>query len=381
MRLLLFYRDLHGPGGVPREMRQLSSSMALCVTDFEAHSIARPKAKIVADEIDSRHTIHQAQPLRLDLLWPPPTFRESWRRSPRPDALVVVGGFIPENRPVADLAIRTGVPLFLAPVHAFDPPMFACAGGWRRRMYARLIECRFARKAAGIRLHSQAQIEAIERCGGVDQSRFFVVKCGPDWDRLEREAPALSTDEPWRSATTAPLTFGVLGRFDVYQKGLDVLLPAWRAYVESGGQGELLIAGSGTPEQTAALAALVSGTPNVKVLPRQEHGAQFEFLARLTYSVTLSRYEAIPRAATEALSVGCPLVVTPGTNLHDVVAEYEAGFTTELAHDAVVDVLRRAAAARDRREEFGRNALRLAHALDWDELGRAFVDEIRRRVT
>jgi glycosyltransferase involved in cell wall biosynthesis len=379
VRLALFYRDLHGPGGVPREFRQLSAAMARHVEWFQAHSIADRVATIVDEPPAFDHVIHKGGRGRRDSLRAPRGFAASLTAN-RVDAVIVVSSFVPENSPVVSAAARAGVPVVVAPVHGFDPPMFDRPGGWKRTLYAAVRECRIMRRAVGVRVHSDAQIPPLQRRCGVDPSRCFVVKCGPDWGLLRAQAPELLVDEPWRLTEGEPLTFAVLGRFDVYQKGLDVLLPAWRAYVESGGAGELLFAGNGTPAQTRAFHDLLRDVPSARVLPRQENGDQFRFLARATYAITLSRYEAIPRAATEALSVGCPLIVTAGTNMHDVVAEFEAGFVTSVDHDTVVATLHEAASAHAQRPVLGAYALALARALDWDACGKRFVDEIERRL-
>ncbi|MDL5155695.1 glycosyltransferase family 4 protein [Actinomycetospora termitidis] len=93
-----------------------------------------------------------------------------------------------------------------------------------------------------------------------------------------------------------------LGRLDVRQKGLDLLLEA----LPDGGS--LEIAGSGTAAEEARLAGLVGGDPRVRILGRVQGDAKEAALRRCAVVVVPSRYETFSLTALEAMAHGRPVI-------------------------------------------------------------------------
>ena len=97
-----------------------------------------------------------------------------------------------------------------------------------------------------------------------------------------------------------------LGRIDVWYKGLDVLLPA---YKRSGVSLPLVIAGTGTPAQEGKLAALVDAIgDSVRWVGHVTGEAKEDLLSRCAFMVMPSRSEAFGIAALEAMAYGKPVV-------------------------------------------------------------------------
>jgi len=97
-----------------------------------------------------------------------------------------------------------------------------------------------------------------------------------------------------------------LGRIDVRQKGLDLLLAAVSADLAL----PVVIAGAGTPQEESRLRALASTSPRdrVRVIGRVEGARKEELLRTCAFMVVPSRYETFCLSALEALAHGKPVV-------------------------------------------------------------------------
>ncbi|NMO90666.1 glycosyltransferase family 4 protein [Actinomycetospora sp. TBRC 11914] len=95
-----------------------------------------------------------------------------------------------------------------------------------------------------------------------------------------------------------------LGRIDVRQKGLDLLVAA----VRDDPAIRLDIAGSGTPAEEARLRELVADLPGVRLLGRVDGEAKEALLRGCSVMVVPSRYETFCLTALEAMAHGRPVV-------------------------------------------------------------------------
>ena len=149
-----------------------------------------------------------------------------------------------------------------------------------------------------------------------------------------------------------------LGRIDVWYKGLDVLLPA---YKRSGVSLPLVIAGKGTPAQEGKLAALVKAAGDgVRWVGHVTGESKQDLLSRCAFLVMPSRTEAFGIAALEAMAYGKPVVHFSLPTLDwidgDVkVKPYDTGALAEAIRDMAGDAELRAklgSAARETAESF-----------------------------
>jgi glycosyltransferase involved in cell wall biosynthesis len=147
------------------------------------------------------------------------------------------------------------------------------------------------------------------------------------------ELPA-ETVTPVQRMGASPKRMAFLGRLAVDHKGLDVLLEGYARYVKSSGaaDSELIIAGPDFRSGRVQLQALTESLlPDGSVrFPGPLFGDDKDALLRSArVFVHTSRWEGMPFAVLEALATGCPVLLTPATNLGDVVQEYGAGVVVE----------------------------------------------------
>jgi glycosyltransferase involved in cell wall biosynthesis len=167
---------------------------------------------------------------------------------------------------------------------------------------------------------------------------------------------------------TGPVLF--LGRVDVRQKGLDLLVEALPAGLE------LVVAGSGTRAEEQRLREVAAGRPEVRIVGRVDGAAKDELLAGCAFVVVPSRYETFCLTALEAMAHGRPVVhfaldrlgwIGPAAGL--AVPAFDV--------DALREAIGRLAGDAELRERMGRAAR--ARSLDFDEetVGRRYAALVR----
>jgi starch synthase len=108
------------------------------------------------------------------------------------------------------------------------------------------------------------------------------------------------------------------GRIDIYRKGLDVLLSAWRD------PGELVLIGSG--EDSARFSEMLAGRSDVRWISTYSTDRSFirRWLSAADIYVSASRVEGMPVAPLEAMACGLPIVASDAHGLSDIIGQGEA---------------------------------------------------------
>jgi glycosyltransferase involved in cell wall biosynthesis len=160
-----------------------------------------------------------------------------------------------------------------------------------------------------------------------------------------------------------------LGRIDVRQKGLDLLLAA----VAGEPSVRLDIAGSGTPSEMARLRALVppSAAARIRLLGRVEGEQKERLLRECRFAVVPSRYETFGLTALEAMSYGKPVVHFDLERLSWIGPDSGVAvpaFDVAALRSAVVELL----ADGPRRAELGRGARSRSLDHAWPDVTRRY---------
>jgi glycosyltransferase involved in cell wall biosynthesis len=153
------------------------------------------------------------------------------------------------------------------------------------------------------------------------------------------------------------------GRNDVHQKGIDLLLDAYRAAVEHGFKLPLLVAGNSHGDSDATIARLAEGL-EVKRLGAVDEAEKWRLLGGARTLVFLSRWDGPPRPVREALAVGTPVIVSPGTNMGELVAQFSAGEVVTDRSEITAALL--GAARPGQIDQWRAGAARMRDALSWD---------------
>jgi glycosyltransferase involved in cell wall biosynthesis len=188
---------------------------------------------------------------------------------------------------------------------------------WIKRLYWILREGRIEGRAAGIHCLNRAEIR--KAVPWIRDMPKFIMPNGID----EAQLAALPPKGAFRAAhpefAARPLVL-FLSRLHP-KKGLDRLLPAWKALANRLPDARLLIAGTGDAEYEASLKKQTAdaGLADQVVFLGQLVGRQkWETLVDADVFVLPSHQEGFSMAITEALAAGCPPVVTEECNFDEL---------------------------------------------------------------
>lgn len=204
---------------------------------------------------------------------------------------------------------------------------------WLKLPYFGAIERRFIRKSKGLLLLHENELDTkIARfLQGVPK---YIIPNGAD-TRLDIRN--VTTDA---LPQTGPIVWGYCGRIDNAHKAVDKMVRSFLRFAKqrTGERHILSIIGDG-PELDTVRSSHARAIDSGKI---QIHGELFEHekftkLRNMHYFLHLSNWDGIPLACLDAMALGIPLLVTPGTNLDDDVVSYKAGLATSLDEDAVVE--------------------------------------------
>jgi glycosyltransferase involved in cell wall biosynthesis len=166
-----------------------------------------------------------------------------------------------------------------------------------------------------------------------------------------------------------------LGRLDVRQKGLDLLLEALAA-VRDRLELPVLIAGSGSPRDEAFVRRRLGELQlqnQARAVGRVDGRVKEELLRQAAFVLMPSRFEASPLVALEAFCHQTPLVafaIPELAELPDECVVKVAPFDTAALGQAMVELSRDSS----RRARMGQAAKDFVRRFDWDDLARRYED-------
>ncbi len=221
---------------------------------------------------------------------------------------------------------------------------------WKKAPYTALLK-RWARSRR-ITLHGFSEAELVDSQRFLPTSNGFI-------------APAGVFDPPevtWRGDSESVAFFG---RNDIYQKGIDILLEGYALARTQGFSKGLIVAGQPWKKSDAFLRR--NRTEGVEIWGPVDEASKWDLLARARCQVFLSRWDGPPRPVREALSVGCPVLVSHGTNMADMVEQLEAGRAVGSAPEAVAVALR-ATDDTSRLHSWSKGAIEMRKRLSWAQV-------------
>jgi glycosyltransferase involved in cell wall biosynthesis len=346
MRVGLLYVDAQAEGGYPRDVRALAGHLAGLGATVTLVTEPGPRT-------DGLEGVEVARPDRLG--WMVSAF----------DILHVWGVFLPNQlRMTRRVAGETR--LVISPMgHLIRPHVRRKR--WKKVPYLRAIRPIVARWRATAHLFSEVEREGARRY--LRPAMEFEASLGIF------PAPPGAQAEPAGGGDY--LLF--IGRNDVYQKGMDLLLGGYASAVGRGLDMPLRIAGQPAGNSTQFLRRQIKSlglSGRVELVGPVSEQEKWRLLRQARCLVFLSRWDGPPRPIREAISVGTPVLVSPGTNLHSLVNETGAGAGVAFQRDAVARGLVQSGDEATV-ETWRDGAERLRHVLDWSTVARRYLEGYR----
>jgi glycosyltransferase involved in cell wall biosynthesis len=248
-------------------------------------------------------------------------------RAPHMDLLHFHSVFLSDNLRIASV----GVPYVVTPHGGYDELVLSGRNRAIKAIWLRLWERPYLEKARLIQAVSVPESQALQKLGLRTTVRY--VANGIEDAVLQRPVPPPSTVPD----------FVFLGRLAVNQKGLDLLIQGYaKALARNRNLPRLVLAGPDFRDgraQLTEMAQMLSISDKVQFTGPLHGEQKWQALSQARVFVHTSRWEGMPFALLEAMALGRPALVTPGTNLADSIAGAQAGLVAECEAGAIADAL------------------------------------------
>lgn len=280
----------------------------------------------------------------------PVDFDRAWRRA-RPQVLHIHGAFYPHLAAAAMLATGRRVPYVYSP-HGGLSPRVAHQRPRLRSAYRVGVERAVAR-------HAYAAFGCVD-----EEVSDILALTGRPRQAVQTVAPpvpvVLDAGAPhWLGAARpgAPMTY--LGRYEVFQKGLDRMVQLAHATPEL----PWALFGEAAERDRVRWESLLDGAPGNLVANAPVYGAaKWRALAAAGLYVQTSRFEGFPVSVAEALALGVPCAVSEEIGLATEIRDHDIGVMLPTGTAAAAATLRRVLADPDRLEAMSAKAR--AYALE-----------------
>lgn len=172
-----------------------------------------------------------------------------------------------------------------------------------------------------------------------------------------------------------------IGRLDIYQKGLDLLVEACDKVKSELREAHFVITLYG-PDWQGSMERLKQmiiekGLSDTIILGGEIKGsAKSECLLASDLFIMTSRFEGMPMGLIEALAYGVPALVTPGSNMCDKIEEYDAGWTCGESIGEICIGLQKILVQKSLIKGKGIKARNLALKYRWDDIARQFKKDV-----
>jgi glycosyltransferase involved in cell wall biosynthesis len=266
-------------------------------------------------------------------------------------------------------------------VEEFAPPWSSMGvGHWSKIPTVGSVQGYFAREKAAQYHLPPRLLTAIERWG--TRSHRHLIAVSPDIaSTLRAAAPAARVhtigngidEAELRAALRTPVATEpglvvFLGRLEIEQKGLDLLLDAVRR-LPADCPARVVIAGDGKHAQRLEQLVRASGLgERVEFAGRVAGDAKWRLLARAQVAVVPSRYETFGITALEAMACGTPVLAFDIDGLRTTLGEGASVSVPAFDVPAYAAALRELLADGERCERMGRRGQELARASAWEGL-------------
>lgn len=233
-------------------------------------------------------------------------------------------------RPVNHWAARLGVPFVVSPHNGYHADLLRGRSRWKKWAATSLWERADLNRARAVFVLNTRESSDLYAYGAR-------VKMVPLPNILEPDVFA-------EAEVARPLgrNWVYIGRLDVDIKGLDALLDGFGRFRRSrkGGTQRLVLAGTDFRGGLARLkrAAERFGVSADVDFPGPQFGPdKLELLHRTAVFLHPSRAEGLPYAVLEAMAYGRPVMVTPATNVAELVSARRAGWVVDSTAQSIAE--------------------------------------------
>lgn len=310
------------------------------------------------EKVSVHHNLSEyGEELHLDII--PDEFR-------KPDVVVFEGLYFKEYLTFAKELRKEKIPYIIVPRCSMTKQAMHNHAWLKKWVAHKLYFDKFIKKAWRIQYLTQQEADDSTK---LFKTPYFIVPNGFNTPNVLK-----------KSFCTKGIQAIFIGRLDMYQKGLDILLDAITAIHKELKEAEffLKIYGPRRYDYLKIKNEIDKREINDIASVNDEISGKEKEKAILESDIFImtSRFEGHPMGMIEALAYGLPCLATPGTNMADVIKEYDAGWVSAFSVDSLSASFMDLIKERTLIPMKGQNAKDLAAKYDWDVLAQQFHDNI-----
>lgn len=225
------------------------------------------------------------------------------------------GGWVPQFSSLARFLNKNQVTYILTPHGAYNSIAME-RSSWKKKIYFQVMEKQLLENAQKIHCVGSSEVDGLKGIFANNKSK--VIPYGFE-----------------ASSTVYPLpknkhfTIGFVGRLDIYTKGLDLLLDAFKSFQITHPKSILWIIGEGEGKRFIEKYINDNKLCNVILWGKKFGEEKDNLITKMHVFAHPSRNEGLPSAVLEAAAIGIPTVVTKATNMAEYVTHYQAGIGIE----------------------------------------------------
>ena len=174
------------------------------------------------------------------------------------------------------------------------------------------------------------------------------------------------------------VNIGYLGRYEVHIKGLDLLMEAYSEYQKRVKEIKIKLTFIGDHSKKTNsqkyfedIQSKLKDSSMFNIGGPLFNDQKFEQLSKFDIFIHPSRSEGMPNAVLEAMSMGIPCMVTPGTNMGEIIEMSRSGWLINSSVDSILEFLLEIhSLPKNNLIEKGENSIKYTqNKLDWLTIG------------
>jgi glycosyltransferase involved in cell wall biosynthesis len=225
------------------------------------------------------------------------------------------GGWIPVFYAISKLLYTHKIPFVFTPHGAYNSIAME-KSAWLKKIYFHLFEKKILEKAT--KIHCIGKSEVVGLSGLFATNKSILLPYGFENNTIIINQKSLNK----------AIVFGFIGRLDIYTKGLDTLIDAFKVLMATNPKAQLWIVGDSDEKKDLIQRIKKENLEHNITLFGSKFGQEKNtLLSQMDIFVHPSRNEGLPLSVIEAASYGKPCVVTDATNIGDLITTYQAGKT------------------------------------------------------
>jgi len=297
-----------------------------------------------------------------------------------PDVVHFHSAYVPGNISIARLLRRLGIPYLVTP-NGNCARVLLKRRPWLKLPYKYLLERPYLNRAAFVHsvgdreeiVHYGVKAPIVEALNGIDPA---TLPSKYDTSYLKKIIPRFKDR----------FTCVFVGRLDIEQKGLDLLISAVASLGERAKNFGFVLIGpewKGSQDRIEAMIAQ-QGVSDSFHLHGPAFGAEkYDLLMGAEGFIYPSRWEGLPFAVVEAMAAGQLCLVTPASDPAGLLAPNKAGVVFPATERGIAEGISRAQKLtdEDRRKILEASAVIVEERMTWDVIARTIEDAYRQSIS